>query len=191
MEKNDIELAKLEYYFLRREIERDLDALLKIFIYGIIAVGAVFSYSAKTEIAWACLVGPIMVSAFLIYSATQLASIVRISTYLRLHIEQKLPGLRWENTMYHLVRKGERSSWPKVRNRHYWGVATAFNALALVCMIGAIITPQDSFDKAIVLMIIAMETALLFYANYTYYRATGNRRFEEEEKLFAGHLNSK
>jgi hypothetical protein len=191
MEKIDVELVKLEYSFLRKEIDRDLDALLKIFIYGIIAVGAVLSYSANTEIAWAFLVGPIMVSAFLIYSATKMASIVRISTYIRLHTEEILPGLCWENTMYHLVRKGSRSNWPKIRNRHYWGIAATFDALALVCMIAAIITSGDSFENAVVLVIIAVEIALLFYANHAFLSATNNSRFEEEEKLFAGHFYSR
>jgi hypothetical protein len=89
-----------EYSTLRTEILTLIQARNTFWLYDLAAFGAVFIPSIQLENSLLFLVAPLVHYPLMLYWAYTDAHIVRISLYIKHHIEPRIDGLKWETFMY-------------------------------------------------------------------------------------------
>jgi hypothetical protein len=183
-DKTVIDQLVKEYDVLRREPKFNFRSLQQLFIFGITATGALFSYAVTAHSAYVFLAGPIIVFACLSYRHTLLVSLVHIATYIRCHIEAQVPGLNWESFMFS-QRNTPTSGWWLVRPKHHLGILPAFDALAIMCLTGAIAySVQGSGILWLMLPACVLLTLPLVWVNVLCYKATDYTTFEKCARMF-------
>lgn len=125
-----------EYETLRDEILFYLRTVARLLMFSVVAVGAIFGYGLQAKNGYVFLIGPLVVMACLRQSISYFTSVVRIATYIRCVLEDRVPGLNWETAMFKIRTK------PVFRFGFHsaarWIVdLLIYNALAIGCLVAA------------------------------------------------------
>ena len=183
----DAEIA--EFNNLRQEILFNFRSILQLFMFAIVSVAGLFSYGLTSQNGYVFLGGPVVVCASLLHATSYFSSVVRIATYIRCVLEERVPGLNWECFMYGL-RSAPTFRWRFLRLKRLIAAAVVHNVLAVGCAIAAI-----TYGKTlIVLPILILLLAGVVYANIQFLNVTSRDRWlaverfvREREKELAQH----
>lgn len=93
-----------EYEALRQEILFIFRGVLQLFMFALVAIGAIFSYGITAKNGYVFLIGPVIVIACVNYTQVLISGVVRIATYIRCVLEARVPGLNWESIMFDIRR---------------------------------------------------------------------------------------
>jgi hypothetical protein len=176
-----------EYEALRREILFIFRCVLQLFMFAMIAVGAIFSYGITAENGYVFLIGPVIVIACVNYTQVLITGVVRIATYIRCVLEENIPGLNWESIMFD-IRRIPRFRWEFERNCHYIALLAVYNALAVTCVLASLVFTDWN---VIICVVDACMIGALLWVSYGLLRSTKTEEFEKFEKELRGMLEQK
>jgi hypothetical protein len=176
-----------EYEALRREILFIFRGVLQLFMFAMVAVGAIFSYGITETNGYVFLIGPVIVIACVNYTQVLISGVVRIATYIRCVLEENIPGLNWESIMFD-IRRIPSFRWEFERSCHYIALLAVYDTLAVTCVLASLVFT----DWNVVISVVdTCMIGALAWVNYGLLRSTKTEEFEKFEKELRKMLEQK
>ena len=176
-----------EYEALRQELLFIPRGVLQLFMFTMVAIGAIFSYGITAKNGYVFLIGPVIVIACVNYTQVLISGVVRIATYIRCVLEARVPGLNWESIMFD-IRRTPSLRWEFQRSGHYIALLALYDTLAATCVLASLVFTEW---KDVICVVDACMIVALAWVNYGLFRSTRREEFEEFEKELRRMLEQK